>query len=84
MAQGQEDWRPIATAPVAARVEALTARGQEITGRTMGRGTRGQRGNNMVETSDGFRHVCTHWRPLSHARNAAVVEGERIASKGIF
>lgn len=57
------EWQPIETAPIACRVEALTSRGSVIQGRTMGRGPRGRRGANMVETADGYRHVCTHWRP---------------------
>lgn len=67
-AENEPPWRPIETAPVASRVEAKTARGAIITGRTTGRGPRGRRGANTVEDAAGYRHVCTHWRLSSPAQ----------------
>lgn len=71
-APGREGWQPIETARKGARVEGLSARKEIISGRIPPRDGK-VRDTNVVIDAQGFRHVCTHWRP---ADPQAAAKGE--------
>ena len=73
-------WEPIETLPFGTRVEALTASGQIIEGRTPSLSARRPGQANTVTDDAGMRHVCTGWRSLAQpaASQAPDREVERL------